>query len=231
MKSILLASTVLIGSIGAARAADFAAAAPAGFVWTGGYVGLQAGYAWGKAVGGAYRIPTGEAAVLGNLDPDGFLGGVHAGYNYQFGNGFVLGGEADLTFADIKGSARLDYPNGPSDGNSATSRMNWNGSVRARAGYAIDRFLPYVTGGVAFGRYEYVPDYNATPPLPGSKTKAGWTLGAGVEYALTDRLTTRFEYRYTDYGDATYAIAGIPNHVSRVDLKTNDVRLGISYRF
>ncbi len=241
MKSILLAG-VLIALSRSAFAADAVTTteptpAPlpvaSTYNWSGAYVGAQAGYAWGDSVGGDYVKTTGAVDVLGAVDPHGFLGGLHVGYNYQFTNNIVLGAEGDINFANLKGSANpLHTGSGVGvPGNSATAEMDWNGSVRARVGYAIDRFLPYMTGGVAFGRYKFTPTYAATGPLPGSRTQTGWTIGAGLEYALSDHLTTRIEYRYTDFGSAKYDIPGFAAFETRVKLKTNDVRIGLTYKF
>ena len=120
----------------------------------------------------------------------------------------------------------------PIPSNKMSSEMTWRGSVRARAGYAVDRFLPFVTAGIAFGRYELTPNYALTGPLPDSTVHVGPTLGLGVEYALTDRLNTRIEYRYTDFGDANYKIPGFGGFFeSRTELKTHDIKLGLSYKF
>ena len=100
-----------------------------------------------------------------------------------------------------------------------------------RVGYAFDRILPYATAGVAFGRYEVIPDYASTPPLPGEKTHVGWTIGAGVEYTFTEKLTSRVDYRYSDFGSVTYAIPGFPDNDTHVELKNHDIRLGIAYKF
>ncbi|MET2830460.1 outer membrane protein [Mesorhizobium shangrilense] len=235
--SSIAGSAVLLVSLmaGTAYAADLVTELPIAstYNWTGGYVGAQAGYAWGDSVGGAYFKATGAVDANGNVDPRGFLGGLHTGYNYQFNNNAVLGVEGDINFASIRGSVNpLHFASGGNAlGNSASAEMTWNGSVRLRAGYAIDRFLPYVTGGVAFGRYGFDPSYGGTGPLSGSKTQTGWTIGAGLEYALTDHLTTRIEYRYTDFGSATYAIPGFSSEETRVNLKTNDVRIGLTYKF
>ncbi len=198
--------------------------------WSGAYIGAQAGYAWGSSFGGGF-FKTGEPDVVGSVDPRGFLGGLHAGYNHQFTSNVVIGAEADINFASIKGSVdpMHDAAGNPSPpGNSASAEMTWNGSVRLRAGYAIDRFLPYLTGGVAFGQYKYEPSYGATGPLPGSKTQTGWDVGAGLEYAFTDHLTSRVEYRYTDFGRRDFSFDDLS---SSNRFRSNDIRLGVAYKF
>ena len=176
--------------------------------WSGVYVGAQAGYALGKSDSGGFFLLAPGSDVTGALKPEGFTGGLYAGYNLQFGSPLVFGVEGDIEYADIKGSSALYLNGAPVLSNEMSSEMNWKGSVRARVGYAIDRLLPYVTAGVAFGNYEIVPKYELTGPLPGSKAQIGPTVGVGVEYAITDRINTRIEYRCTDFGDASYAILG-----------------------
>lgn len=213
---------------GGAFAEDFKQPVP--FDWTGAYVGGQVGYARGDSTGGAYPLAAGVPGI-GSIDPDGFIGGIHAGFNHQFSNSVVFGLEGEINHSNIDGASALYQGGILLPNNSATAKMSWNGAVRARAGYAIDRFLPYIAGGVSFGRYEFTPDYGATQAIPDSKMHTGWNIGAGVEYAVTEKLTTRIEFRTTDYGKATYEIPGFPAYESRVNLKTHDIRIGLSYKF
>ncbi len=136
------------------------------FTWTGFYIGANVGYGWGDASGYSpydnsdYAIITG-LVTSGSGDPDGWFGGLQAGYNYQFYNNVVLGLEADVQFADMKstysygytvtdlGSTPVDDPDFGVSGK-YTTKIDTFGTVRARLGYAMDRFLPYVTGGLAW---------------------------------------------------------------------------------
>jgi len=196
--------------------------------WSGFYVGGQISHTWGRSTGGAYFRATGMPDVFSDsIDPTGFAGGAYIGYNYQLSNSIVLGVEADYNRANIaSGTVALSLP-----GNTVNADMPWNGSVRGRVGVAVDRFMPYVTAGYAFGKYEFTPDYGATPPLPGSKIHGGATVGAGVEYAITEKVSTRLEYRYTDFGKARYDISGFPAEESRINLRTSDLRIGVTFKF
>lgn len=196
--------------------------------WSGFYVGGQISHTWGRSTGGAYFRATGIPDVFSDsIDPKGFAGGAHIGYNYQLSNSIVLGVEADYNRANIaSGTVPFNIP-----GNIGTAEMSWNGSIRGRVGVAVDRFMPYVTAGYAFGRYKFTPDYGATPPLPGSKVQGGATVGAGVEYAITEKVSTRLEYRYTDFGKARYDTPGFPAEESRINLRTSDVRIGLTFKF
>ncbi|MER9920119.1 MULTISPECIES: outer membrane protein [unclassified Mesorhizobium] len=220
MKKLLLGlSLSLLASSAYAADAIVAEAAPV-FSWTGGYVGLQAGYAWGNGnideIGGPGFVDT---------DPDGFLGGVYAGYNYQMSNNIVIGAELDVVYANVDGSGQVfSAPGIPIPGGIATEELNWSAAARLRLGYAVDRFLPYIAGGVAFGDVDI--SNNGGGPSFGD-TLTGWTIGVGLDYAMTDNLLLRGEYRYTDFG--TESFGGLVN--ADVDLKTNEVRFGIAYKF
>lgn len=214
----ILAASLLVSS--SAIAADVVSEAPIVeepviFSWTGAYVGGQIGYGWGQS---DLDSDFGSAS----FDPDGFLGGVHAGYNYQFSNNVVVGIEADVDYSDMSGDDDFDVP-----GFSGSSELDWQGSVRARLGYAYDRVLPYITGGVAFGKYEHSIS-DGVVSFSDDDTYVGWTAGAGLEYAITDNWTMRGEYRYTDFGDQDFSFDGVGYNV---DLKTHAVKLGVSYKF
>jgi outer membrane immunogenic protein len=166
------------------------------FNWTGGYVGAQVGYRFGD-------IRPGRSA-------DSAIGGLYAGYNQQFGN-LVAGVEADVAYGNGRGGA-LGF----------TMRQDWEGSVRARAGVAFERFMPYITGGVAFTHLEA-----SNAGGKDTKTRTGWTAGAGLEYALTDNVSLRGEYRYSGYGKTSFNLPG----AGRTALDDQSVRLGVGYKF
>jgi len=197
---------------------------PAAYTWTGLYVGAEAGYAWGNSTYDGAGSPAGPPFISTSLDPKGGFGGAYVGYNYQFNGNYVVGVEADANFADVKGDNTFAvFP-----GVVASGDLEWFGSARLRAGYAFDRFLPFVTGGVAIGRYSGTE--NGT--LENSETMVGWTAGAGLEYAVTDNLIARVEYRYADYGRKSQSpLFNFPTEQVRLDLTTNDVRVGLSYKF
>jgi outer membrane immunogenic protein len=223
----------------AAQAADLptrkgpppAPALPAAYDWTGFYVGAEAGGAWSQSR--AFYPIAGPTGYL-PYDPSGIFGGVYAGYNYEFASNIVVGVESDINYGDIRHgtyyhvSAGGSLPTDTGDG-----QLGWFGSARLRAGYAFDRFLPFVTGGVAFADYKSNLNAQTNPLFNASDdhTRAGWTVGGGLDYALTNNLTLRAEYRYADYGNVTDVAANLPITVHTVDLKTNDVRVGVAYKF
>lgn len=217
MKKLLLGlSLSLLASSAFAADAIVGEAAPV-FIWTGGYVGVQAGYAWSDG-----NIHQNNGPGFIESDPDGFLGGVFAGYNYQMSNDVVIGAELDFVSANVDGSGQIfAAPGLPFPGGVGTEELNWSGAARLRLGYAADRFLPYIAGGVAFGD---IGISSNTGVSSFGDTFTGWTIGAGLDYAMTANLLLRAEYRYTDFGKEALP-AGV------VDLTTSEVRLGFAYKF
>jgi outer membrane immunogenic protein len=222
-KNILGASVaaLLLATAGSAFAADlpsvapYQAVAPAGYYdWTGFYIGAQAGYVFADSnLGG---------------DLDGFAGGIHAGYNYQVNN-WVFGVEADaeISGADASGTVVLPAPAGLT---AFDIENKWLGSVRGRIGYAFDRVLVYGTGGVAFGGIDATAT-NGAIVSSDDNSHIGWTVGAGVEVAVTNNVTARVEYRYTDLGDKDYSFAAPVGNVNLDAGEIHAVRVGVSYKF
>lgn len=189
--------------------------------WTGFYVGAQAGWmgggddsvgmrAFNRNVGYSYNN-------LGDVAPRGGFGGLRAGYDWQaLGSPFVIGAVGDINFSDSKHTARRYIS--PTDLVSTRSKVEWDGSLRLRAGYAWDRFLVYATGGVAFAQNKYRQDVtNSTLGLIAhsskSDTMVGGTIGAGLQYAITNNLVAGVEYRYTGFDSknvrgSIYPVAG-----------------------
>lgn len=256
MKKLILSTVALAALCASASAADLPrrAVAPVApivavpvFTWTGFYVGVQAGYAFGQDkttlfVGGV-PLNLGAIGVDTSYDTDGFVGGVHAGYNVQFG-AFVAGVEGDLEYANVKGSRTLaDALLAPGYSATASTEIGFQGSLRARLGFALDRAMIYATGGLAFANVEH--NYGVTLPAgnvfgvpAGSyseradETRWGYTLGAGVEYAFTSNLTARIEYRYTNldsYNNVSTFLS--PGDHARQEPDFHAVRAGVSYKF
>jgi outer membrane immunogenic protein len=220
MKNYLLSGVAALGLIavaGAATAADLPSRkgpvvapivyAPA-FTWTGFYVGANAGYAFGNVSAGAFGVT--RTVTIGDID--GFTGGGQVGYNYQMGQ-FVLGVETDLQGADLSAS------NGFGD----RVRTEYFGTVRARVGVAFDRFLPYITGGWAYGNVKTsIVGLGST-----DKTHTGgYAVGAGLEYAFTNNWSAKVEYLYVDLGEKNVFNSGV-----KVGTDFSVVRAGLNYKF
>jgi outer membrane immunogenic protein len=208
-------AALMMASI-AAHAADLprsykapAYVAPVYANWTGFYVGLNAGYGFGKS-------DWDFAAV--SPSPKGFVGGVTLGYNFQTGL-WLWGIEGDIAYSDMKGSADCYL-------GTCETKNSWLGTGRGRFGYAgWNNWLPYLTGGAAFG------DVKATSSFGDeSKVKIGWTAGAGVEYAMWSNWSVKAEYLYVDLGTFDCGIACGPVG-DTVSFKANVVRAGVNYRF
>ncbi|MCP3369280.1 outer membrane protein [Bradyrhizobium cajani] len=239
MKVSLLGAIALIAgaAVGSAEAADLAArpytkapapmAAP--FTWTGVYAGVQGGYQWSRDHFTEFDMLAGGAASGFGADfkPIGGFGGLHAGYNHQF-NRLVLGIEADVDFGRVSGG--FSTPLGVV---TYDARKNWEASVRGRLGITpIDRLLLYVTGGAAFTelKYHWETSLFAVPPADATISKTGWTAGAGTEVALTDHLTARVEYRYSNFGTTRFDWTVLSTAYEQKP-RFQSVRGGISYKF
>ncbi|MBV2142275.1 porin family protein [Falsochrobactrum sp. TDYN1] len=229
IKALLLASTVALLAATGAKAADAIiqeepapVILPPAFSWEGAYIGGQIGYGWGKS-------EFSDGVDYLEVKPDGFLGGIYGGYNFDVGNNFILGIDADVTYNDLEdGYSETDQ----GITTSLDSKLRWSGAVRARAGYAFDRFLPYIAGGVAFGSIKNSISATDGVDFVGyseSKTHTGWTIGGGIDYAATDNVILRLEYRYTDYGNKDYDFD--TGYDVENKFKTHDVRLGLAYKF
>ena len=235
---LLAATTLATAGISAASAADLPsryapppiiAAVPV-FTWTGFYLGAQVGYGW-NANENDIVLPTGFVVQRGDFGDsgDGFLAGVHAGYNYQIGS-FVIGVEGDVEGVfgdDDDGDVVVIGPGGGVFTNYglAGNALDWQGSIRARAGFAFDRALIYATGGFAFGGVS--GSFGLLDS--GDDNLTGWTLGAGIEYAFTNNLTTRLEYRYTNFDGGNNVFNNVT--LGSNDIEFHTVRAGLSYKF
>ena len=223
MKKLLLASVGMLAlGITSASAADIALRrappppAPVytpAFTWTGFYAGINGGYGWGGST--SFSAPF----ALSSFDTSGGLVGGTLGYNYQM-NQIVFGVEGDIDASWIKGSSICG-------GFTCQTKNSWLGTLRGRIGYAFDRFMPYVTGGAAFG------DIRATTPgFAGvTNTNAGWTVGAGLEFAIAGNWTAKAEYLYVNLGKFNCGLSCGLTATDNVSFSTNLVRGGVNYRF
>ncbi len=164
MRRALLASVSVIAlSSSLVEAADMPVKAPAMPAvlpsWTGFYIGLNAGYAWGKSdptlTGNPNASPLSLGAPLSptpHLRPSGFIGGGQVGYNWQSGQ-WLFGAEIDFSGLNAKDDASASpffQFKGPSRTISWSSRYDWLFTARLRGGYLIaPNWLVYITGGLA----------------------------------------------------------------------------------
>jgi outer membrane immunogenic protein len=223
MKRMIFASAVVLtlGALaGAAAAADMTPRYQQPFVkapmygpvytWTGFYIGLNGGGGWGHS----------SWDRTGGFDLSGGVIGGTTGFNWQTGQ-VVLGVEGDVDWSGVSGTTMTLCPVG------CTTRNDWLGTLRGRLGYAFDRFLPYVTGGLAAG------DIRATTPgfAGASQTNLGWTVGVGLELAIIGNWTAKGEYLHVDLGNFSCGLACGLITPDTVSFQADLVRGGVNYRF
>ncbi len=233
---ILPVAVALALMSGSAMAADLTYEAPpvepviAAFTWTGFVAGVNAGYGWGDVdydfhSEGYYNDGPGDS--FGHSVDGAFLGG-HVGYNYQINN-VVLGIEGALFWSDI-GKSDVQSPYYDSD--RFETNVDWFGTLTPRIGYAFDRAHLFAKGGLAFGKVESsAHDTNSGISVSDSSTRTGWTVGAGVEYAVTDNVLLGLEYNYTDLGSYNINTETPEETNHDVDTAFSAVSLTLGYKF
>jgi outer membrane immunogenic protein len=237
-----LASASILAFTSFASAADLAAPVPAeavvsGTDWSGFYIGINGGGAWGDYETELTSPFLPDFSIGLDQSAGGFLVGGQAGYNHQFNN-FVLGVEADAQYSEVEGdfSIPIDTPVGGFDLVSASFTTDFIATFRGKVGYAFDNVLVYATGGAAVTEIEtkfalldgLVPDLNVSD----SQTHWGWTAGAGVEVAINEKWSLKAEYLYIDFDEENYFADDISDFAEYgVDLDTQIVRAGVNYRF
>lgn len=230
-KSIIAVAAFALTST-SALAADYTEPVPEAFSWTGVYAGLFAAY---SDVGRDLELSTVNTSVELDDSFSGFSGGALLGFNYQF-DSVVIGIEGDVAFASIDES---DIISAGATVTNIEDEIDTTYGIRARLGYALDRTLLFVSGGVAWADYE--AKLRATDGIDSAtadlsdETLFGWQIGGGVEQAVTDNVTVRLEYLYTDYDSESNGIDvngdGVDEADSEVDLDSHTIRLGVNFLF
>ena len=232
------------------------------YSWTGFYVGGNVGYSWGRAT---TDFAAENLAIFGlsgfsqTQHLNGVIGGGQLGYNWQVNNQWVFGLEADFQGSGEKDSDPRDplnfsFENPQTEtilsltlNQTLESKIKWFGTVRGRVGYLVTpTVLLYGTGGLAYGRIETSSTQSLTlagggasttvaSTVEATKTKFGWTAGAGVEGAIpnTRDWTWKVEYLYIDFGhigaSGTDTVLGTYNWNTHVT--DHIARVGVNYRF
>ena len=253
MKKLILLSLSLIALDigGAALAADVAVEpiyqsygvpVSTAYNWTGFYIGANVGGHFAQDTIGTQTIlepipPVGviggvlDATSPGTNKPTGFLGGLQAGYNWQVGRIFVgLEVDGDWLGGTASRSVTFNPPLTPASVMTNSSQTQFLLTVRPRIGAALDRWLLYVTGGLAFETFIADDTFTFGGETNRKLTRTGETVGGGVEYAVLDSWTLRLEYLYVTFGsfDTDLPLAPIAVHHQFSD---NVVRIGINHRF
>lgn len=257
MRRIGLAVLIAMSGVAPATAADLPSRvvtkAPAitdpAYNWGGWYAGAQVGGVWGASnvgnafVNGAAPIANQQAfaATSSQQNAAGFSGGGQIGYNHQVDR-WLVGIEADASYTGLRQS-RTTTAAFQADSLTTSSAVSsdWMVTLRPRAGYAVDRTLFYLTGGLALTDLNFASSYADTTGQSAAsgfgKTRVGWVAGAGIEHAFTKNWTAKVEYLYADFGKQSVTspviAGGAPNGLiaQDVDLKTNTVRGGLNYHF
>lgn len=211
----LLAGVASVSVMSSAFAADLIIEEPAPAVgivstsgnWDGLFIGAFAGAGWGTV--------SDEGTALGltgnELDLTGWQAGVAAGFNVTVSEAIVAGLVGDIAWSNISGTEGV-----------SSYDVNWTGSVRGRLGFDGGAFLPYVTGGLAFA--------NATAndgTDEDTQTHIGWTVGAGVEFAVADNVSLDLQYRYNDFGSKDYDLSG----ANAISLASHAITAGVNFKF
>jgi outer membrane immunogenic protein len=259
MKRILGGMIMAAALSGSAFAADLgprsydkapAMPAPRTASWSGLYLGGNVGYGWGNGNTDFVGLPNPAIFEVDNTTLDtkskGVIGGAQIGYNWQMG-AIVTGLEADIQGSGIKGSARQS-PFFDTDSNefepgtfrSSDQKLSWFGTLRGRLGASVTPdLLLYATGGLAYGHVDASANtfFGSVSQYPASvsKTKSGWTVGAGAEWMFARNWSAKAEYLYLDLGNVS-AIghsAGAPGASAAYTWKIqeNIVRAGVNYHF
>ncbi|PIT68895.1 outer membrane protein [Bartonella tribocorum] len=235
------------------------------FSWTGFYLGGQIGGFSGKTTASYLEEEAKiwnpiKKGLLPKLS--GFIGGVYAGSNIDIDNGFIIGIDTDIIWSNKENTKDISLPKKKQTGESLPSsgrayltrdsreedsttrvevihhtlKQKWAGATRVKIGFAIERMMPYISGGVAYTQLK-----NIFATVPDSKSRAidfsdlrhdekktmiGYTLGGGVDFAMTDNVIVRAEYRYSDFGKKK-----LIHDKLEMGYKTNDFRVGVAYKF
>ena len=213
-----------------AAAADLPLKAPAlkaVYDWTGFYVGGHFGYGGGSLGAGSNPLPL--QGVVFPHSPTGLIGGYQMGYNRRLANHVVLGIEADATFTSAIDQAALGRAPAPFN-----TTLDYVGTLRGRVGYAFDRWMPFVTGGFAWGHtHVNINDPSTAGEVISSvgQYQPGWTAGLGLEFAVSGNWTAKLEYDYVELARQTYDLSGFALPGVSVDPRLHLAKVGLNYQF
>ena len=227
-RTLALATATICLALGAvaAQAADMPAKVKpipyvdVPFSWTGFYAGINGGYGFGRSSWSDSAV----GADSGRFNTHGGLVGGQLGYNWQLGS-VVFGVETDADWANLTGSGigGVCLADG---GGACQTKQDWFGTTRGRIGYAFGRWLPYVTGGAAYGDIK-AQQLNGTS----TATRLGWAAGAGLEYSIDRNWSAKVEYLHLDLGTAGFFSAANGATTLSVPAKDDLVRAGINYHW
>jgi opacity protein-like surface antigen len=221
---------------------------PQVYIWTGAYVGVNAGYRWVDdllTANGFSFLRVGHSNpfnIPGRFETfnlNGGLLGLQGGYSYQFLPNWLVGIEADVSWGKRSDShAFLANDGMVTLARTSTLTLGLQTSIRGRFGIVSGPFMLYGTAGIAFVDATWTDSWPPValvgPPRAPSvsidKTLVGWTAGFGAEYLLALRWLLRFEYLHADYGSFSVPL-GLTFNGGNVSVTTDVVRIAVSYKF
>jgi outer membrane immunogenic protein len=247
---LIVTSTVAMSSYATAADLEMATVGPEPYDWTGAYIGINAGVAFGDStfeteLTGDFltdpNLAAYEASYPQELDNDDtdFTGGLTAGFNWQPGS-LVFGVEGDINFLDSEESRFYDID---VIDTTLEHEIDWFATLRARLGFAADNLLFYITGGLAAGEVETSVDMVTIVPVyvwtgSSSEIEVGWTIGGGVEWALSDAWSIKGEYLWVDLGSDSYDLDNDPANPDQgytirahSDTQFGVARIGVNLHF
>ena len=207
-----------------------ALAADPGSPRSGFYVGAHVGYMFGPA-NATLGDPIGVQSAGGVTLYGTWFGGVQAGYEHFFNSRLMLGLELDMSFPDTADLSQWMSYRATSTG-TANEQLEYLASLRARAGYAMGPWTPFVTGGIAWAstRFSRTDLTTGNEDANPSNVRLGYAVGGGIDYRLDRRWSTRLEYLYTSLGLSGWLFASAPaRYDSQYDL--HRFRIGLNYKF
>jgi outer membrane immunogenic protein len=206
MKKFLFAAASILALSSAARAADVSSCSEE---WSGVYIGLHAGGAFG----------TGNTTPVKNISISGPIAGGLVGWNWQNCD-WVFGIEGDMGFSPDSVTGSIQGTKGGVD----DFDVEPNGHIRLRAGWANGSVMPFIAGGLAIADADV--RYIGVPGAADTKLHFGFTIGAGVDFALNSNWIIRAEYLYDNYGSENYNAP-----IGKVDFDTHTIRAAVIYKF
>jgi outer membrane immunogenic protein len=260
MKKLFLTGFAAIVTFtgGAAIAADLPAKAPAPMVVRPACAQFGGFYVGGHVGGGSYNFNYADRGnLVQTIDSDlptsakitdgNFLAGVQGGYNWQR-NCTVFGVEADWSWTNFNASGQFfDGDGGTQDSFNLESRMRWFGTARVRGGLVVDNLLLYLTGGLAYAKFDRTLTVNEDAPATSTsfstdRTRWGWTVGAGAEWQWANNWSLKGEFLYMRFESNNDTITGrtvnginfgVPGRAYQINSEDEAwvARLGVNYRF
>lgn len=209
------------------------------FAWQGFYVGAELGKSISQFHNAVARSATdnkGDQHFINSTygEPSGTTGGVYAGYNADIGHNIIAGIDVDANMSGVK----ADVANSDNEV-LATYKEGYTGGIRGRLGYNCGRILPYVAGGASVlqikaAKGDIKKDKMNGVPIK-EKMAIGYNVGGGFDYAVTNHVLVRADYRYQDIkAPAVQSIKNghpVDDSAKDLNLKSHNVRIGVAYKF